>query len=146
MDARTQTLLQDLFRREGRSLLQYLAESFPWTPSDRQAAVRQLHQLAAQQRQSAVKLAHFLERHHVALPYLGAFPMDFTTINFIGLDFAVPLLVKDEQEAVAELERDLDQVTDAEARKLLQELLHEKRQLLKELEALGTGLPATTLR
>jgi rubrerythrin len=105
-----------------------------------------LHRLSAQQRESAVKLAHIFQRHHVALPYLGAFPMDFTNINFIGLDYAVPLLVKDEQQAVAELERDLDRLTDTEARGVVQELLREKRQLLKELEALATGLPATTLR
>jgi hypothetical protein len=146
MDARAQTLLQQLFRRESRSLLEYLTESFPWTPADKHAAVERLHQLSSQQRESTVKLAQFLQRHHIPLPYLGAFPMDFTTINFIGLDYAVPLLVKDEQEAIGELETDLGRLADAEARALVQEILGEKRHLLKELETLGTSLPATTLR
>jgi hypothetical protein len=146
MDARTETLLQQLFRRESRSLLLYLTESFPWTPTDKHAAVERLHQLSAQQRESTVKLGQFLQKHRIPLPYLGAFPMDFTTINFIGLDYAVPLLVKDEQEAIAELESDLDRLSDAEARALVREILGEKRHLLKELEALGAALPATTLR
>ena len=146
IDATAQALLQDLFRRESRSLLQYMTESFPWTPPDKQATLSQLKKLGAQQRETAVKLAQFLERHHIPLPYLGAFPMEFANINFIGLDYAVPLLVKDEQEAVAELKADLERLDDPEARSLAHEILKEKQHLLKELEALGTGLPATTLR
>jgi rubrerythrin len=146
LDAQTQTLLQSILRRESRSLLQYLQESFPWTTLDKQSAVAQVQKMSQEERDAATRLARFLGRHQIDLPYLGSFPMDFTTINFIGLDYATPLLVKSEREALAELERELPQVTDAEARGLVQEIIAVKQRHLKDLENLATGLPATTLR
>jgi glycine cleavage system regulatory protein len=146
LDAPTQTLLQDILRRESRSLLQYLQESFPWTTSDRQSAVAQVRAMSQEERDALTRVARFLIRHQIDLPYLGSFPMDFTTINFIGLDYAVPLLVKSEREAIADLEHDLPQIANADARGLVQEILTVKQRHLKDLENLAAGLPATTLR
>ncbi len=146
IDAPTRTLLQTIFRRENRSLLQYLAESFPWTPPDLQGAVAQMQKLAAEEREGAARLADFLHRHHVALPYLGAFPEPFTALGFIALDYAVPRLVRAEQDAVAELQRDLLVIKDAEARTLIQELIAEKERHVKDLENLAAELPAATRR
>jgi hypothetical protein len=146
IDAKTQTLLQDVLRRESRSLLQYLTESFPWTTSDKQAAVATLQRLAEEERESAARVADYLRRHQIPLPYLGAFPMEFTTINFIGLDYAVPLLVQAGRGALANLERDLHNLRDPDARALVQELAAVEGRHIKELEALAEGLPAATLR
>ena len=146
LDAQTQTLLQEIFHRESRSLLQYLQESFPWTTAENQAAVVQLKKMSAEEREGAARVARFLRRHQIDLPYLGSFPMEFTTINFIGLDYAAPLLVKSERAAVADLERDLSRITDSEARSLVQGILTVKQRHLKDLETLAAAVPATTLR
>ena len=146
MNAPTQARLQDLLRRESRSLLQYLDESFPWTTLDKQSALSRLHELAAEEREAAAKVARLLTRRRVALPYLGAFPEEFTTINFIGLDYAVPRLVAYERRAIADLEQDLARLDDEEAKRLVQEVLTLKQGHLKELEGLATGLPAATVR
>jgi hypothetical protein len=146
LDAYTQAVVQDLFRRESRSLLQYLSESFPWTAPEYQDAVSQLGRLAEEERTGIARIARFLQRRHVPLPYLGAFPEEFTSINFIGLDYALARLVKRQRRAIAEWEADLRRLTEPEARALVEELLAEKQRHLKELEALAGAQPATTVR
>ena len=46
IDAQTYSRLQDIIRREGRSLLQYAVESFPWTNSSADARPAVLLQAA----------------------------------------------------------------------------------------------------
>jgi hypothetical protein len=146
IDEPTQRVLQEILRRESRSLLQYLSESFPWTTPDHQAAVAELNRLAGEERQGAGWVADFLRRHHVAPAYLGPFPMDFTNINFIGLDYAVLLLRRDVRGALAALESDLPKLHDEGARKLVRELITVKQCHEKDLQALATDLPAATRR
>jgi hypothetical protein len=146
IDAHTQTLLQGILLRESRSLLQYLDESFPWTTPEGQAAATRLKQLAGEERAAAGKVADFLRRHRIAPPYLGAFPEEFTSVNFIGLDYAVARLVKAEERALARLESDLGQLEDKEARDLVGELIQEKQRHVKDLQALADGLPSATRR
>jgi hypothetical protein len=146
MDPQTQTLLQEVLRRESRSLLQYLAESYPWTTEDKHAVVDRLQHLCAEERDAAGRIARYLTRHHVPLPYLGSYPMDFTTINFIGVDYALSRLLKATHLEIAMLEMELNQVSDSEARELLEDLLAMKQNHLEELQKLGTSLPSTTLR
>jgi hypothetical protein len=146
IDATTQAILQDIFRRENRSLLQYLAASFPWTTPERQAVVSHLQTWAAQEQDIVAGIAGYLQRNQAELPYLGAFPMDFTTINFIGLDYAVPRIIEAEKRDLADLQRDLHTLADPTGRDLVEELVAVKEQYLKELQELAPGLPAATLR
>jgi hypothetical protein len=146
IDAPTQALLQEVVRRESRSLLQYLAESFPWTTPDKEAVVSAIQRMAAESRDVTVKITRLLRRSQVDLPYLGAFPMEFTTINFIGLDYALSRVVKDEGGMVEFLESQVKTLEEGEAKDLVEELLAVKRRHLKELEAFAGQVPATTLR
>jgi hypothetical protein len=146
IDAQTQTLLREVVRRTQRSRLQYLAESFPWTTPDREAVVAALHRMSAESREAASKIARFLRRNHADQPYLGAFPMEFTNSNFIGLDYALARLVKEEREMAAYLESQLHSLADGEANELLAKLLANTQAHVKELEAFAVEVPATTLR
>jgi hypothetical protein len=146
IDAHTQTLMTELFRRESRSLLQYLAEAFPWVPAEKQGAVAHLKQMAEAEAEELGKVARFLRRHRIPLPYLGAFPEEFTPMGFIGLDYAVHRLVPWERAAVAELEKELGEVKNEEAQHLIRGLLRVKQNHLKDLEGVAAGMPATTLR
>jgi hypothetical protein len=146
LDGQTQNVLQTVIRRESRSLLQYLTESFPWTTPERQAAVDELKRLAEEDRAAVARVADYLRRNQVPQPYLGPFPTEFTNINFIGLDYAVRLLVKAQQRAIDNLEGDLRQLSDEGARDLVRELITIKHAHLKDLEALAADLPAATRR
>jgi hypothetical protein len=89
IEARSKTVLQDLFRRESRSLLQYVSESFPWITPEEQHALASLQAMVREERDSLAGLAGFLTRNHVFPLPLGPYPMTFTNINYMSLDHLV---------------------------------------------------------
>jgi len=143
MDTSTAVLLQGLVKKEGRSLLQYVSESYPWTPRKSHEAVSAIIAMAHEERDAAASLVRHLVSHRVQPPYLGAYPMSFTTINYMSVDFLVPQLVEFEKKRIAELEKDVLATSDEEAKHLLQHLLQMKRQHLTTLTSLAaTQKPA----
>ena len=131
--------LETIIRREGRSLLQYQSEAFPRPTWSDDPTPGKLRELAREERDAVGSLVRFLARRRHTVPYLGAFPMAFTTMNFVSLDFVLPRLAEDGRRAVADLERDRAALTDAEARAEVDKLLELKRRHLKALEALATA-------
>jgi hypothetical protein len=142
IDGQTQALLQEVLRREGRSELMYVAEAYPWAAARGHAARDALQALIREEADALTALGRWMTRRRVALPYLGAFPTAFTTLNFLALDYLLPRLRDLQREAVARLERDAQAVTDPEARAQLESLLALKRRHLVALESLAsTGAP-----
>ena len=146
LDARTQTRLQEILRRESRSFLQYVRDSFPWTSPGEDGALAQLQTLIEEERTANAAFARFLIRHRVLVPHLGPYPVAFTTLNFVALDHLLPLLVDAERRSILELENDLLAFTDSECRLEILKLLDMKRQHLKALEALVAAHPEAVLR
>jgi hypothetical protein len=136
IDAQTYSRLQDIIRREGRSLLQYAVGSFPWTNSGADARPAVLLQAAQDEAEAAADLARLLVRHRLTPPWLGAYPMAFTSFNYLALDRLVPLLVQYQLRDIAELEADLKQLDDEVVRDLVRGLLNVKQANLKKLEGL----------
>jgi hypothetical protein len=145
LDAKAQTRLQQLLRRESRSFLQYVREAFPWITPEEKEALAQLHTLIEEERGAIAALAKFLMRHRILVPHLGPYPVAFTNLNFVTLDHLLPLLVDAQRRAIADLEHDLESFTDPECRQELQKILDVKRQHLKTLEALALANPETVL-
>jgi hypothetical protein len=137
IDALTRIVLENAVRREGRSLLQYVSESFPWTTTEEQQALAQLQELVRQQRDATAALAQYLAKQEHSVPYLGSFPMSFTNINFVSLDHTLPLLLEAERQGLAYLERDLAKVQDPAARDHLLKIADMKRQHCVALKALA---------
>ncbi len=135
--AQDAALLEAVIRREGRSLLQYQSEAFPWPKSSGDPTPQRVRELAREEREAVGSLVRFLSRRRHTVPYLGAFPMAFTTMNFMSLDFVLPRLAEDGRRAVADLERDRAALSDAEARAELDRFLEMKRRHQKALEALA---------
>ncbi len=133
MDAATQALLQNLIRRESRSLLQYVHESYPWTTLAAQSVLTQVEQMVAEKRHALAALARLLTKRHVPPPFLGPYPMDFTNVNFVSLSYLLPLLVEQEQGNLAALEKDLSHVGDAEIHAQVQSMLDMNRRHLEKL-------------
>jgi hypothetical protein len=136
--AQDAALLETIIRREGRSLLQYQSEAFPWPKSSADPTPEKVRELAREERDAVGALVKFLARQRHTVPYLGPFPMTFTTMNFVALDFVLPRLADDARRAVAALERDRAALTNGEARAEVDRLLEMKRHHLKALEALAT--------
>jgi len=138
VDAPTAAALQNILRREGRSLLQYAAEAFPWTRFDDRATLEKIHQLIDEERRAATTLSAHMREQRIELPYLGAYPANFTNINYVSLAHLLPMLVEHETRNIGGLERDLADVTDPETRELVRQMLDIKRRHLATLEGLAT--------
>jgi rubrerythrin len=143
MDAKTVTVLQDIIRRESRSLLQYVSEAFPWITAEEQAALAQFQKLAEEQRTGLTALTRYLTREHQPLPYIGPYPDWFTTINYVSWEYLLPHLVSHERESLTHLEHSLAELSDATARERVQTLVDMKRRHLQTLEALAAAHPQT---
>jgi hypothetical protein len=146
MDAATETLLQEILRRESRSLLSYAAEAYPWTTARGGEVLDFLQRLIAEEKDAVAALGRFLVRRRIPLPYLGAYPTAFTTVNFISLDWLLPRLVEEERRSLGQLDADLDGIHDADARAAVEKLAAVKRRHLPALEAFAgpQPQPATT--
>jgi hypothetical protein len=136
IDTPTYNRLQDLIRREGRSLLQYAVESFPWTNTGADGRPAALQQLARDEADAAAGLARLLLRHRLSPPYLGAYPMGFTSYNYLAVDRLLPLLIADQRRGLAAVRADLDALEDGEVRDAVRHLLNVKQATLARLEAL----------
>ncbi len=143
-DGVSQLVLQRVLRRQGRSLLQYVREAFPWARAGADKALAELLDVIEEDRQALAELGRFLARRRVPLPYIGSFPADFTTVNFVALDYLLPRLLEEQRREVGALEADLAAAADADARAELTRLLDSKRRhlgVLGRLEA-ATRQPA----
>ena len=145
IDPQSQTLLQDILRRESRSVLSYVAEAYPWTTRAEEKALTDLQQLIAAERAAVNCLGQFLVRRRIPLPFLPSYPAHFTTINFLALDFLLPRLIEQERRSIADLERDLAALHDPAARAEVEKLLALKRRHLPQLEELASAQPQASV-
>ncbi len=128
--------LEAAIRREGRSLLQYVSAAYPWTQSAGDTTPDQVRTLTGEECDALAVLTKYLARQRHAVPHLGAFPMAFTSMNYVSLDYLLPRLTEEGRRAIAALERDRAALADAGAKAELDRLLDLKRRHLKALEAL----------
>src|SRR5262245_5467895 len=138
IDSATQTRLQELFRRENRSLLQYAREASLWSSDRDRSVADRVQELAGVEFRALETLAEFLEAEHVPLPYLGAYPTRFTDFNFVAVRALLPRLIEDQRRRVTALEQDAAS-TRAKAHEAVTKLLDVERNVLAELVKLGAG-------
>jgi hypothetical protein len=130
---RDNEVIQHILRRESRSFLQYIGDTFPWPTRDGEEVEEQLRPLIEEERDAVAELGRFLARRRVPLPYVGPYPTPFTTSNFVSLHHLRPRLLAEERRAIAALEQDMAALRDPEARGLVQKLLDTKRHHLQAL-------------
>jgi hypothetical protein len=137
IDARTQTLLQDIVERESRSVLLYVHDAYPWTTSGEGEVVESLRRLIAAEAQAVAALGQYLVRRRLPPPLPGSYPSIYTIINFLALDYLLPRLADASRHSLDQLERDLASISDSEARAEVEKLAAVKRRNLAELERLA---------
>ena len=135
-------LLPEVLRRECRSYLQYIRESYPWAKGKDEHLRAKVLSLAESEYQALSDLARALQKRHITLPYLGAFSPSFTSSNFLAVSYVVPRLAGAQRQAIAELERDLKHIQNAELRALFEVYCDLKRANLQEFENLAGAAKA----
>jgi hypothetical protein len=144
-DAPTQAALQRALRRESLSLLRYASEAYPWTAIQEREAAAKLRQVMDEDQEAIGALVQFLTASRLMPPYVGSYPMAYTSLSFVSLDYLLPALAGAQQRHIAELERDLAGVTNPEARAQLQKVLDTKRRHLPILKRLVAARPASAV-
>ncbi len=131
-------MLQGLLRTESRSLLQYAAEAYPWSKAGEQGACDAIRAMARAEADAVAKLGRWLAKQRVPLTFPGAFPISFTTSNFIAARAFVPRLIVDAQQHIAAVEKTCAALTPDDGRALAQSFLELKKSHLLKLSALQT--------
>jgi len=134
IDAATRAILIDLLQRESCSLLKYTSEAFPRTTSKNLDALAAVQQMVKEEEYAAIRLARLMQKHRISFPPLGAYPSTFTTMNFVSLDYMVPLLIAYENRRIDEITRQLDKVTDPEVRHQMLYIIELKTRHAQQLE------------
>jgi hypothetical protein len=136
MTPEIQASLLEIYRRERLSFLQYVGQASPYAgPADRPMRDRVL-ELARTEAAELNELAEYLDRNHVTLSSVGAFPTAFTNYNFVAVRKLVPELVVDERRGLQALQYDAALLPEGENRALVEKLAAAKQTHLNELEKL----------
>ena len=139
MDDRSCSLLEDIARRENRSLLQYVRDAYPWITPDEREVLAQVRVMIEEEQQGVGDLVRFLYSHHRPPPYLGSYPTSFTSLSFVSLDHLLPLLASHERQELARLQREVELLTDPEAKALIEKIIANKRRHLEALQSLAAA-------
>ena len=132
----TQTLLQEIVRRESRSLLLYIGDSFPWTTNEHAPDLVTMRKLVRREANAISTLGKFLVRQRITPPFYGSYPASFTSCNFIDLAFLLPRLMSAQEKGIAALTADIARVHEHEPKNQLEALLGVKQSTLAGLAAL----------
>ena len=118
----------------GQSLLQFVGEVSPWTPTAATAARDTLAQAVAQQRQHVNDIVQLLvEREHTV--DFGVYPAEFTDLHFLSLKALLPRIVASQEAILVELDECVHTcVDDAEAMEVLNAVLAGERQITAALK------------
>ncbi len=130
-------VLNRLFQIVTRSLPMYLAGADPWTKSSDEPATKALERIVADAKFYSSRLAEMILEYRGRIDQ-GDFPMEFTELNMLSLDYLVKELPQYLRSDLAEIQRCIDDLRDdIGARVLAEELLGNTRGHLETLEELA---------
>jgi len=129
-DAKLNDLLVDLHY----SLLQYVAETSPW--SQKPQAASTVEQLAAQQQRHVARLVDLLRMRNWSIDF-GTYPSEYTDLQYLSVEFFLPRLIAAQSAVVSELDEAVHTcIDDAVAVALLRDLLTGEQEILAQLRQL----------
>lgn len=125
--------LNDLLIDVGRSLLQYVGESWPWTSEDEADVGTSVQRIVAEQRGTVLQLAELLDSRGHRIAY-GQYPSEYTSLHYVALDYLLDQLVAQQQDLAAELAGAAEEAAgDEEAHALLSSAADQARRHADEL-------------
>jgi hypothetical protein len=142
-DRRQNELLNALLISLGRSLLQYMAEAWPWTNNGEQKLRSEVDALADRQSRAAAAVADYLARHNWPIDF-GIYPVDYTDLNYVSLDYLLGEIARNADELLAETQQTRSLIHDPEASELLARVEGEQQSIAARLRELAeSAKPAT---
>jgi hypothetical protein len=124
-----------------RSLAAYLSFADPWVAYGNEEPRRILTRIVADKEQFVARLTALLDARRHTIDF-GEFPMEFTSLHDVSLEYLLSQLIEHQRRDVQTIESALAQLAgDTEGRSLVEEILASSRRHLQSLEGL-TRQPA----
>jgi len=142
------SILERNFRRECRSLTQYVGESWPWTHRGDRDAHELVHSIMADERRWAEQLAALVTERG-SVPRMGSYPLEFTNSNlhYVALDYMLRRLADYLEQKIADLRADLSAATgDPALQSLMRQMIERKGGQIEALRKLATSLEQAKVR
>ena len=137
MNGNSTVALNRLLATIYRSLPMYLTEADPWVRHNDQHAREVLATIVANQRRDCQRVAELVLERYGRLD-LGEFPMEFTDLHFLSIDYLIGELVRHQKMDIATIEQCIDRLQhDPAGRTLAQEVLGSQRAHLEILDELA---------
>ncbi len=135
-NASTYAALNELLINVGRSLLQYVGESWPWADADKGEAHRKVQDLVQRQKRQIRQLVELLYEGEWTIDF-GSYPTEYTDLHYVALDFLLDQMIHNQQALVEDARRTLAACEGhPEALKLVAEIQKTQESIAQELEAL----------
>jgi hypothetical protein len=130
--SRSRRVLQRLMAIEEYSLANYVLQSSVWTRPEDNPLLRAIHRIARKQQAQAARVGRLLARRY-GFVESGQFPLHFTALNDLSLDYVAQKLIEHQRSMIDEIEScDHQLQDDPEARHLTEEILaSEQRRLIR---------------
>jgi hypothetical protein len=125
-------ILTRVLLRDSSSLLQYLRGSGSWVDARALAAAYRMEQLAEAEDRAVQVVADILRRAKIP-PAPPHFVQKYSSLNYLGLDHLLPILLSEHRTLLLEQEKDVAML-DLALRQKLQPMLEMKRKSIAELE------------
>jgi hypothetical protein len=124
-----------------RSLPVYLSHAAPWVAYGNEEAHRVLARIVEEKEDHVHRLTELLDARRYTIGR-GEFPMDYTSLHDVSLDFLIKQLIRDQRHEVQRIESCERRLAgDREARVLAAEVLETAQRHLRWLETLGSTAP-----
>jgi len=120
MNIETIGLLNRLLAIHERSFIQYLEYARPYVPAGREEVLEALEAMASDQDVMAGRISHMIIDAG-ALPRSGEFPMEFTDMHDLGVDYLVQAAVRYEEFDVERIQEIVDRLSTEPAAKAVAE-------------------------
>jgi len=131
--------LNDLLIDVGRSLLQYVGESWPWSSEDESDIHTAVERMVAEQHDTVLQIAGLLDERGHRITY-GQYPSDYTSLHYVALDYLLDQLIAQQQDLAGELSGVVEEAAgDEAAHALLSAAADQARRHAVELAALAAG-------
>lgn len=129
-------LLNDLLIELHRSLLQYLAEAWPWISDDSRDLKAAVLNVVEHQREDVGKIVHLLNERRYPIDF-GMYPAEYSSLHYVALEFALNRLQHHQRTLVnwiEGLQSDPELQFDSQAQELVREIAASQRTGLERLE------------
>lgn len=120
MKQETVQLLNQLLAILCRSFPQYMTWARPYVPAHRKEVLEAIEDLVAQQESVAERISQMLVDAD-ALPRTGEFPMEFTDMHDLGIDYLLSAAVEYQEQDIAAISNLVDELRTTPAAKAIAE-------------------------